>query len=65
MVCHAGIIYAVEAYLKAKDGKRNPYRRYRIGNLGCRWVIWDGTAFRLGKRLNLLGDGPVRRPPKI
>jgi hypothetical protein len=27
-------------------------RRYRIGNLGSRWVIWDGQGFRLGKRVS-------------
>jgi hypothetical protein len=57
LVCHAGIIYALEAYLKAQAGTRNPRRRYRIGNLGARWVIWDGARFRLGRRVNLLGDG--------
>uniref|UniRef100_A0A7S4P0K4 Phosphoglycerate mutase n=1 Tax=Guillardia theta TaxID=55529 RepID=A0A7S4P0K4_GUITH len=59
VVCHAGVIYAVEAYLKAKSGYRNPQRRYRIGNLGSRWVIWDGSGFRLGRRVNLIADGGV------
>ena len=27
------------------------HRRYRIGNLGTRWIIWDGKGFRLGKRV--------------
>jgi len=29
-------------------------RRYRIGNLASRWVIWDGDGFRLGKRVSEL-----------
>jgi len=56
LVCHAGVIYAVEAYLKAKARRRNPQRRYRIGNLGSRWVIWDGQGFRLGKRIDLIKE---------
>ena len=54
VVCHAGVIYAVEAYLKAKARHRNAQRRYRIANLGSRWIFWDGQGFRLGKRVDLV-----------
>jgi broad specificity phosphatase PhoE len=54
-VCHAGVIYAVEAYLKAQAGQKNP-KRVRIGNLSGRWVMWDGSMFKLGKRISLLQD---------
>lgn len=66
IVCHAGVIHAVEAYLKAQAGYRNP-RRVRIGNLGARWIRWDGVAFRLGRRLSLLiteGEA-LSVPPKL
>jgi broad specificity phosphatase PhoE len=55
VVCHAGVIYAVEAYLKAQAGHKNP-RRVRIGNLSGRWVMWDGSVFKLGKRISLLDE---------
>jgi len=45
-VAHAGVIFAAEAAMGA------PWER--IGNLGGRWFVHDGSGWRLGDRVHLL-----------
>lgn len=53
-----------QSYICAQAGYKNPTRRYRIGNLGCRWIKWDGSSFKLGKRVSLLASEGTSWPGK-
>ena len=52
---HAHVFACLPLFL-LQSGYKNPTRRYRIGNLGCRWIKWDGSKFKLGKRVSLLAS---------
>lgn len=61
LVCIGSILlqYAHDLLYPLQSGYKNPTRRYRIGNLGCRWIKWDGSKFKLGKRVSLLASEGV------
>lgn len=57
VVCHGGIIYALEGYHGDPAG--------RIPNLGARWLTHHGEHLELGERLLLVGEDELTVPTAL
>ena len=57
VLCHGGVIYALERHLNADAG--------RIANLGSRWVLDHGDRLELGERIDLVDPEELTVPGQL